>query len=97
MRIDRDDRIYQNSMIARVPLGQSRLSETEIAGEVRWGRPRTGWQAQILDKPDGMECVIEHQRTGVVVECWDEEADEEADGQADEQMVEEGRGNLSLH
>ena len=73
VRIDRND---QNSMIARVPLAQSRLSETEIAGEVRWGRPRTGWRAFIVDRPDGMECALEHQRTGVVVACWDEDEDE---------------------
>ena len=75
--IVRIDRSHQSSMIARVPLAQSQFSETEIAGEVRWGRPRTGWQAKIVDKPDGMECALEHQRTGVLVGCWKEDEDED--------------------
>ena len=73
LRIERRD---QQSMIARVPLTQSRASETEIAGEVNWGRRWSGVLAHIVDKPDGMECVLEHRRTGVLVECWDEEVNE---------------------
>lgn len=76
LRIDRHD---QQSMIARVPLIQSQINETEFAGEVSWGRPRSGFMAHIVDKPDGMECILEKRRTRAFVECWNEEADEVVD------------------
>ena len=81
-------------MVVRIPLTQSQASETEIAGEVNWDRPRSGFRAYIVDKPDGMDCAVEHRRTGALVECWDDDDDDDDDKEKRESLLYSSKSRL---
>ena len=49
----------------------------------------------IVDKPDGIECAIEQERTGLVVECWEEEQEEEQEEEEEEEEEENDDGDYN--